>query len=418
LKVDTLEKLIINRKLNQSLGDDKLLLKKNLEFYLNCIKDKKMSITEAAIKLQCTRQWISKLYYRFCKGENLEKKRGHKKKALNKDIQNNLFELYKSLSYYQDETLFTPSMEVLKSIAIEQIPDFPDIHIQTIRDYLKLNKKYPKKIRSKKYRKRFEAKFVGEIIQGDVSTHQWIPESGIKFHLILFIDDKSRYVLYAKFIESDNLVNHITALKQLFLTFGLPIAIYYDNDSKYSYIRHGGIHFDQKTENPELTIPRALNEICVNLILSKPFQPQGKGKVERKFLTFQNQLPFYLKLKKASNIHDANQILDEYVIKHNSTFSRAIKSTPENIFKNSDDVFRDLKKKDIDNIENAFTKRYIRKVTKVNEISFNNNPYSVPKFNNFSLAEYEIEVRENPEEWIKLFYKDSLLTKYDLRSSL
>lgn len=395
-----------------------MLLKKSLEFYLNSIREKKMSVTEAAIKLQCSRQWMSVLYNRYINGQKLEKKRGHKKKVLTKDMQEKLIELYKSLSYYQNEIFCTPSMQILKSIAIEQIPDFPDIHIQTIRDYLKQNNKYPKKIKSKKYRKRFEAKFVGELVQGDVSIHEWIPESGSKFNLILFIDDKSRYVLYAKFVESDNLVSHIAALKQIFMTFGLPISIYYDNDSKYSYIRHGGIHFDQRTENQELTIPRALKEIGVNLILSKPFQPQGKGKVERKFLTFQRQLPFYLKLNKVNGIDEANKVLEEYINKHNSTYSRAIKDTPENVFKNSKDVFRDLKKDDIEKIENAFTKRHIRKVSKVNEISFNNNTYLVPKYNGYSLSNYEIEVRENPDNWIKLFHKETLLTKYNLRSNV
>ena len=418
MRLDTFSKQSLFTRSNRSLGDEALLLKKNIEFYFKCIKEKKMNKSEVARKLQCSRQWLNELYKRHINSESLEKKRGHKRRALSVKMQNSLFKLYEYLSYKHNEILLTPSMEVLKAIAIEQIPNFPDIHIQTIRDYLKLNKRYPKKIKSRKYRKRFEAKYVGEIIQGDVSTHQWIPEYNKKFHLILFIDDKSRYVLYAKFVESDNLVNHISALKQLFLTFGLPISIYYDNDSKYSYIRHGGIHFDQRKENPDLVIPNALSEIGVRLINSKPYQPQGKGKVERKFLTFQNQLPFYLKLRKAASIDEANVGLEEYVDRHNSTYSRAIKTTPEEVFKNAPDAFRDIKKKEIENIENAFTKRHIRKVTKVNEISFMNNQYLVPKYDKYSLVNFEIEVRENPDKWIKLFYKDTLLTKYKLGDNL
>ena len=129
-------------------------------------------------------------------------------------------------------------MQILKNIAVEKIEDFPDINIETMRKILNKDKVYIKHIKVKKYRKRFEAGSVGELIQGDVFMHNWIPDIDKKFHLILFIDDKSRYVLYAKFVESDNLENHIIALKDMIKRFGFPVSIYYDNDSKYNYIKH------------------------------------------------------------------------------------------------------------------------------------------------------------------------------------
>jgi putative transposase len=417
MRVDTFLKVEIFKR-NNSFGDDTLILSRNVEFYMNAIKNKEITKTEAAYKLNCSRQWISVIYKRYSINEKLEKSKSHRKKKLSEDLQKQLLDLYKLLSYDSNGVLYTPSMEILKTIAIDKISGFPDIHIQTVRNYLKLNKQYLKNIKSRKYRIRFEAKYVGELVQGDVCTHQWIPKLNEKFHLILFIDDKSRYILYAKFVTSDNLENHITALKEMFLTFGLPISIYYDNDSKYSYIRHGGIHFDQRTENPELLIPNALKEVGVNLINSKPFQPQGKGKVERKFLTFQGQLPHYMILENVKNIDDANVVLEKYVIKHNNTYSRAINTTPQKIFKESNDVFKDLNKKEIIEIENAFTKRTIRKVSKVNEISYQNSFYIVPKFNKISLANYEVEIRENPNKWIKIYYKDNLLTKYDIGDNL
>jgi len=142
-------------------------------------------------------------------------------------------------------------MQILKEIALEKIENFPDVHIETLRKILNEDKVYLKPVRVKKYRKRFEAGAVGQIIQGDVSTHNWIPDSDLKFHLILFIDDKSRYVLYARFVQSDNLVNHITALKEIIKIYGFPVAIYYDNDAKYHYIKHNALYFDLEKENAE-----------------------------------------------------------------------------------------------------------------------------------------------------------------------
>ena len=248
-----------------------MVLNKNVEFYMKLIKHKEISKTEAALRVNYSRQWITEIYKRYINNQNLEKVKLHRKKVINESIQEKLINLYKQLSYFdRANILHTPSMEIIKSVAIENIPNFPDISIQTIRNFLKISKNYPKKIKSIKYRKRFEAKRVGELIQGDVSIHNWIPNIKEKYNLILFIDDKSRYILYAKFVKSDNLENHITALKDIFFNFGLPIAIYYDNDSKYSYIRHGGLHYDMIKENPDHLIPNALRELGINLINSKP----------------------------------------------------------------------------------------------------------------------------------------------------
>lgn len=391
-----------------------MILKNGIEYYLECIKNKQMKISSASKLLHCSRQWLSVLYKRYTNNQPLEQKKGHKKCKLTKDHTNFASKLFKDLSYTDNNITYVPSMEILKAILLENYEDFPNISIQTLRNYLKKHKFYPKNIKSRKYRKRFEASNVGEIIQGDVSTHRWIPEMDLKFHLILFIDDKSRYVLYAKFIDSDNLDSHITALKDIFKTFGFPMSIYYDNDSKYSYIRHGGIHYDYVKEKPDLVIPNALYELGIKLINSKPYQPQGKGKVERKFLTFQKQITFYLKYKKAKNIDEANKVLEEYIEKHNKTYSRAINCAPEDVFKESVDVFRDINKYDIENIENCLTKRQTRKVSKVNEISYSGIIYNVPKYKKYSLANFEIEVRENPNQWIKLFYKGEFLIKYNL----
>jgi hypothetical protein len=50
--------------------------------------------------------------------------------------------------------------------------------------------------------------------------------------------------LYAKFVESDNLENTKITLKDMIKRFGFPVSIYYNNDSKYNYIKHNGLFFD------------------------------------------------------------------------------------------------------------------------------------------------------------------------------
>ena len=391
-----------------------MVLKKNIVFQFEKVERKEITITNLAKLLNCSRTWLSILYNRYKKGKPLELPKGHRKSLLTQKQKEELKILYKELSYEQKGIIYSPSMQILKNIAVEKIEDFPDINTKTMRKILNKDKVYIKHIKVKKYRKRFEAGSVGELIQGDVSTHNWIPDIDKKFHLILFIDDKSRYVLYAKFVESDNLENHIIALKDMIKRFGFPVSIYYDNDSKYNYIKHNGLFFDLEKDQTNGVIPNALSELGIRLINSTPYQPQGKGKVERKFLTFQNQIPFYLKIRNAKDIDDANKVLEEYIIKHNSTYSKPINDTPENVFRKSIKMFRELRRQDLEDLENAFTRRYERKVSNTNEIKFGNKYFVVPKYKNSTLASFKVEVRENPDKWIKIYYKGEFLIKYNL----
>ena len=61
------------------------------------------------------------------------------------------------MSYEQKGIIYSPSMQILKNIAVEKIEDFPDINIKTMRKILNKDKVYIKHIKVKKYRKRFEA---------------------------------------------------------------------------------------------------------------------------------------------------------------------------------------------------------------------------------------------------------------------
>lgn len=203
-------------------------------------------------------------------------------------------------------------MQELKDIALEKIEIFQDVHFESIRNILNEDKVYLKHVKMKKYRKRFEADIIGQMIQDDVST-----------------------------------------------------------------------------------ISNALRKLGITLINSKPYQPQGKGKVEKKIGVFQNQLPFYIKLNNAKNIDEANMVLEKYIIKHNSAVNRATKDTQENIFKKGPDIFKDISKKDLEDIENAFTIRATRKVSNINEITYSNKIYNVPKYKNISLATFKSEIREN-----------------------
>ena len=109
-------------------------------------------------------------------------------------------------------------------ILYERYPQLSRASRETIRKIvseLEIYRNMPRKGEKKRYRHRFEASAFGQLIQGDVSEHFWIPNCK-PFSLLVFMDDHTRYILYADFIESDNMHSHIKALKEIIYKYGRP----------------------------------------------------------------------------------------------------------------------------------------------------------------------------------------------------
>jgi transposase InsO family protein len=297
-------------------------------------------------------------------------------------------------------------MEILKNIMEYNDLELPEFSLETYRCCVKDMEEYPRnQKKAKRYRKRFEADAVGQLIQGDVTEYAWI-EGAESFKLLMFIDDHSRYVLYADFIEHDDMQAHIRAWKIMLSNYGKPSAVYYDNDSKYRK------RVMEKILNPVLV--SGLKELDIQVINSTPYMPQGKGKIERKFQTFQKQLIFWFKEKKVKTWDQAREVLKWFVERHNDTESRAIKTTPNDRFKNSPDVFEVLYPKDLEKVEDALSHRMTRKVDDVNEISLDGIKYLIPTLDGMPLAGKVLELRVNPGLWFKAFYRDKFVVKCDI----
>ncbi len=87
--------------------------------------------------------------------------------------------------------------------------------------------------------------------------------------LLAIIDDASRFVVFGSFLPSEAYSDLAPCLVDAFVRHGLPLAIYCDNGAAFS------------TNDLGLTCAR----LDVALIHSRPYQPQGRGKIERFFGT-------------------------------------------------------------------------------------------------------------------------------------
>ena len=67
---------------------------------------------------------------------------------------------------------------------------------------------------------------IGALIQHDASHHKWSPYADERWVLITSIDDFSRKLLYADFLEQETTWTHIKAAESVMLAYGIPLRYY------------------------------------------------------------------------------------------------------------------------------------------------------------------------------------------------
>lgn len=142
-------------------------------------------------------------------------------------------------------------------------------------------------------RRRFEAELPNDLWQSDVmhGPSVMVQSKNRKTYLVAFIDDMSRLCCHAQFYLSENLNSYLDCLRQALLTRGLPRKLYVDNGPAFR-----SFHLQQITAS-----------LGIALIHAKPYQPQGKGKIERFFRTVRSD---FLPGVRAQTLDDLNLALD------------------------------------------------------------------------------------------------------------
>ncbi len=180
----------------------------------------------------------------------------------------------------------------------------------------------PKKHRPKHREWRERRSCVGLLVQMDGSDHDWFEGRGPKCVLLIFIDDATSRILYARFIKVEDTANLMQCTKDYLKINGRPVAVYVDKDSIYKINRQASVEEELRDEMPLTQFTRAMGELGVDMIFAD--SPQAKGRVERGFRTHQNRLIKELRLAGISDMAPTNEFLDAvYVPKHNARFAVA-----------------------------------------------------------------------------------------------
>jgi len=95
----------------------------------------------------------------------------------------------------------------------------------------------PKKRKKKLHDREVQTEYIGQLIQHDSSHHKFSPYANKKWYLITSLDDFSRLLLYYKLVEKETTWEHILALEEVFLTFGVPFRYYVDSHSIFRFVQ-------------------------------------------------------------------------------------------------------------------------------------------------------------------------------------
>lgn len=207
-------------------------------------------------------------------------------------------------------------------------------------------------------RRRFEAEIPNDIWQSD-SMHG--PELKVdgrnrKTYLFAFLDDHSRLLAHAEFYLREGLEAYLDAFRQALLKRGLPRKLYVDN----------GPCFRSKH----------LDYICASLgialIHSRPYMPQGRGKIERFFRTLRDQ---FLEGFRGETLEELNLALECWIrdVYHSRPHTSTGQS-PLRRFSDHSECIRLAPKA----LDDSFRKSARRRVAKDRTISLNGRLYEAP----------------------------------------
>jgi hypothetical protein len=158
----------------------------------------------------------------------------------------------------------------------------------------------------------------GDLIQHDASIHKWSPYASDKWTLITSLDDYSRMLMYADFVESETSWAHIQSVQYLMQAFGIPNRYYVDNLRVFRFIQHR----DSVWKNLVLGTDEVNTQWRQVLALMKTdviyaLSPQAKGKIERPYRWLQDRIVRTCALNHVISLPEARLVLREEVHRYN-----------------------------------------------------------------------------------------------------
>jgi putative transposase len=228
-------------------------------------------------------------------------------------------------------------------------------------------------------RRAFLAEHCGDIWYGDALHGPSVQTSkGMrKTYLVSLMDDASRLIVHSEFCLGETALDIEGVLKQAILKRGLPHKLVIDNGPAYC--------------------AKSLQTICalldIRLIHCRPYEPEGKGKLERFHRTFREQFLDEINIEKIGSLDDLNARLWAWLdrVYHQRPHDGLQGKSPIERWREDLVNVRQLGFKS-QKIDDIFCHRIERTVRKDGSISWEGAQYEAP----YELADKKIKLVVDP----------------------
>lgn len=226
--------------------------------------------------------------------------------------------------------------------------------------------------------KKYEAEFANQTWQSDLLYGPWVQRPGggkQQVFLQAILDDASRLIPHAQFYPDQGLNSFLDCLRQAVTARGLPAKLYMDNAKIY--------------RSPQLA--RIAASIGIFIVHTPPYQPEGRGKIERFFRSVRERFLDTLDPQALQSIQQLNerlwQWLDTSYHRHEHS---ALETTP--LLRWQRDIERIRQLPPATDMRQLFFHRLDRLVRRDSTFLLGNRFFEAPPH----LAGQRIEVRFDP----------------------
>lgn len=187
-------------------------------------------------------------------------------------------------------------MTLLRELALVSRPDSPAISAPTLYRFLHQRGLTTRQLLAAPAHKKFEAEFSNQIWQSDMLFGPYVQRPGggrMQAFLYAILDDASRLIPHAQFYAHQGLDAFLDCLRQAVAARGLPTRLYVDNAKVYR----------------SQQLARIAASIGILITHTPPYQPEGRGKIERFFRSVREQFLSNLDPRRTLSLQELNERL-------------------------------------------------------------------------------------------------------------
>jgi len=185
---------------------------------------------------------------------------------------------------------------LLRELALSARCDSHSISSSTLYRFLKERGLTARQLLAAPGHKKFQAELSNQIWQSDMLFGPYVQRAGggkMQAFLYAILDDASRLIPHAQFYAHQGLDAFLDCLRQAVAARGLPTRLYVDNGKVYRCQQ----------------LARIAASLGILITHTPPYQPEGRGKIERYFRSLREQFLANLDRKLSLSLQELNQRL-------------------------------------------------------------------------------------------------------------